>query len=79
MITIEEFLKSKGLGGYQQFDKPIKELIGIYVQEALKQASEQAKIVADDRQDFRFQSCNCLDYVLDKDSILNAYPLTNIK
>lgn len=51
----------------------------LQVQEALKAATEKASLIKDENQDFRFQSCNCVDYILDKESILNAYPLENIK
>ena len=36
-------------------------------------------MVVDKDQDFRLQSCNCIDYVLDKNSILESYPLDKIK
>jgi len=55
------------------------EFAKLHVEAALKEASEKAEIVADDKQDFRLQACNCLDYLIDKDSILNAYSLTLIK
>jgi hypothetical protein len=70
MITIEEFLKSKGLGGYQQFNEPIKELIGIYVQEALEAAAAQAKHI---------HAAYDKDFKIDPTSILEAYPLKNIQ
>lgn len=55
------------------------EFAKLHVQEALKQASEKVEMITDENQDFRLQSCNCIDYVLDTKSILNAYPLENIK
>ncbi len=74
MITAEEFLKSKGLGGYQQFDGVLQEFAKLHVEEALKAASEKAKIEY-------IEPDGCATwwfYQIDKDSILNSYPLTNI-
>lgn len=71
--TAEKFLKSKGLGGYQQFDGVLEEFAKLHVTKALKQASEKALI---------FKKSNCgsfLDAGICTDSILNAYSLDNIK
>lgn len=48
------------------------ELSKLHVEEALKQASEKAEIET-------VEWGLGIDYIVDKDSILNAYPLTNIK
>ena len=42
--TAEEFLKSKGLGGYQEFDGILQEFAKLHVEAALKEASEKAKL-----------------------------------
>jgi hypothetical protein len=55
------------------------EFAKLHVKAALIEASEYAEMIADKEQDFRLQNCNCTDYIIDKNSILNAYPLENIK
>ena len=41
ILTAEEFLKSKGLGGYQEFDGVLQEFAKLHVEAALKEASEK--------------------------------------
>ena len=43
----------------------------LHVEAALKEASENADTI--------YRGYNFGDYIVDKESILNAYPLTNIK
>lgn len=50
-----------------------------HVKAALKAASENAEMSPDQNQDFRLQNCNCTDYIINKESILNAYSLELIK
>ena len=61
------------------FKDALIEFAKLHVQEALKLASKNATMISNEEQDFRFQNCNCIDYKIDKESILNSYPLENIK
>ena len=36
------------------------------------ECTENAKLISNTSQDFRFQSCDCVEYVLDNNSILNC-------
>lgn len=86
-MTVEEFLKSKSIdsNNYAIHDVTnnylpqipigewLREFAAYHVQEALKRASEEADITQE-----RGSSGNWFECV-DKDSILNAYPLDNIK
>lgn len=71
ILTAEEFL-NENRDIQSDFDyetvKVMIEFTKLHVQAALKEASENAKI---------FSYVNMAE--LDKESILNAYPLTNIK
>jgi len=70
ILTVEEFKNKEYDDVYWDENTAIDfaiEFAKLHVQEALKQASEKAEVIADDRQDFRLQSCNCLEYVIDKD------------
>lgn len=49
------------------------EFAKLHVEMALKEASEKAELK------YRINDISCNDKILDKNSILNAYPLTNIK
>ena len=49
------------------------EFAKLHVEMALKEASENAELK------YRINDISCNDKILDKKSILNAYPLTNIK
>ena len=49
------------------------EFAKLHVEAALKEASEKAELK------YRINDISCNDKILDKKSILNAYPLTNIK
>jgi hypothetical protein len=71
---------------YDDLINPIKfaslvaiELTKIHVKAALKKASEKVEMIADENQDFRLQNCNCVDYLINKNSILEAYTLDLIK
>jgi hypothetical protein len=80
--TAEEFLDnrtetSKGLVDneiYIPFDDAIEAIIEfakLHVEQALKEASENAEM--------KWVRFTDHDYEIDKDSILNSYPLENIK
>ena len=79
--TAEEFLDCKS-SDYDYFDKELelittkmKEFAKLHVQEALKQASEKAITIY-----IEPDGCATGDYYdVDKDSILNAYNLDDIK
>jgi hypothetical protein len=76
MIPIaEEFLKKYELGNTGKIDiedakEAIIEFAKLHVEAALKAASKNADTI---------HIRNTNDYEIDKESILNAYPLTNIK
>jgi hypothetical protein len=56
------------------------EFAKMHVQEALKEASEKVRQIEDPyAYTGNTGSEYPADYIVDKDSILNAYPLTNIK
>jgi len=84
--TAEEFLKDlqheyEETGEYKMYfaiDIPnkLKEFAKLHVEAALKQASEKAKIKYE--YSGNTGSEYCYEYV-DQNSILNSYPLTNIK
>jgi hypothetical protein len=71
MITAEKFLT--GMFGKDQYptgmDDCLIEFAKLHVQEALKHACENHELTND----------SAFNVVIDKDSILNAYPLDNIK
>lgn len=68
--TAEEFLNNIGQGNFSEQD--LIEFTKLHVEAALKEASEKAELEGDEGSVF--------DYIsVDKYSILNAYPLTNIK
>ena len=75
--TAEEFFKEKyGSNDRIAIDNAIlltKEFAKLHVEMALKEASENAELK------YRINDISCNDKILDKKSILNAYPLTNIK
>ena len=80
--TVEEFFKkysdntflSEGYYEYlvekDSFKEALIEFAKLHVQAALKEASKKAQVYADEGGYSEF---------VDEDSILNAYPLTNIK
>ena len=71
MITIEEFLNKKHIVGMTELIAPIMiEFAQLHVEQALRQASEKAQTECDEGGETGF---------VDKNSILNAYPLDNIK
>jgi hypothetical protein len=84
--TAEEFLKQFELGNTGKIDiedakEAIIEFAKLHVQEALKQASEKS-LMKDVNEDCHYEDeeGNFPEiYFIDKDSILNAYGLNNIK
>lgn len=81
MKTAEEFLKNSKNVNYTSLKDEVKlyfieqdliEFAKMHVQEALKQASENASYTIDGQE-------YITDIWIDKESILNAYPLENIK
>jgi len=79
MISTKEFLKDKTQFGtygnmYKREDvsKKMIEFAKLHVKAALEAASGKAELEGDEGSDFSYIS-------VDKDSILNAYPLENIK
>lgn len=86
MKTAEDFLVKKnyplsygfgGLGMYYVREAMI-EFAKIHVQEALKQASENATVTPIDHEEISEGSFRPI-WGVDDESILNAYPLENIK
>ena len=86
MKTAEEFLIEKeyplynefgGLGMYYVKEAMI-EFAKMHVQEALKQASENATVTPIDHEEISEGSFRPI-WGVDDESILNAYPLENIK
>lgn len=82
--TAKKFLKQFELGNTGKIDiedaeEAIIEFAKLHVEVALKEASEKVEMIANENQDFRLQNCNCVDYLIDKNSILNVYPLENVK
>jgi hypothetical protein len=76
--TAEEFLKEYELGNTGKIDiedakEAIIEFAKLHVESALKEASENATTI--NKPKFKGD----INYVVDGDSILNAYPLENIK
>jgi hypothetical protein len=78
-MTAEEFLKNKGDADFRlsksgEFISDIMiEFAKFHVEQALKEASENAEIHA------ILKDGNIRKYFINKDSILNAYPLTKIE
>jgi len=69
MITAKKFLKKHAPCSTEGF---MIEFAKIHVEEALKAASEKAELDGDEGSNF--------DYIIvDKESILNSYPESNIK
>lgn len=72
--TAEYWIKNEmNIIDVQEAAKKLIEFAKLHVQEALRQASEKAKIVDTGVTDSYF------DAAIDKESILNAYNLDNIK
>jgi hypothetical protein len=57
----------------KEIHKIMIEFAKLHVEAALKEASENAELK------YRINDISCNDKILNKNSILNAYPLTNIK
>lgn len=82
-MTAEEFLKGKRyviLAGSDDYSKEIQgyliEYAKIHVQKALEEVSAKAKSYVDSNGEWTSSN---VDSFVSKDSILNAYPLENIK
>jgi len=71
--ALEFFIKQKTYTNIEQF---MIEFAKLHVQAALKEASEKAKIKYEYSGNTGSEYC---DEYVDHNSILNAYPLTNIK
>ena len=75
--TAEEFLKRENLPtdilSGDDINYAMVAFAKLHVEAALKEASENAELK------YRINDISCNDKILDKKSILNAYPLTNIK
>jgi hypothetical protein len=75
--ALEFFIKQKTYTNIEQF---MIEFAKLHVQAALKEASEKVRQIEDPyAYTGNTGSEYPADYIVDKDSILNAYPLTNIK
>jgi hypothetical protein len=57
----------------ERLEYAFREFAKLHVEAALKEASENAELK------YRINDISCNDKILNKNSILNAYPLTNIK
>ena len=72
--TAKEFIDMNSQNGSLiDLEKIMIEFAKLHVEMALKEASENAELK------YRINDISCNDKILDKKSILNAYPLTNIK
>lgn len=69
----EDFKTILAEANYQEVYNLMIEFAKLHVEMALKEASENAELK------YRINDISCNDKILDKKSILNAYPLTNIK
>ena len=69
----EDFKTILAEANYQEVYNLMIEFAKLHVEAALKDASENAELK------YRINDISCNDKILDKNSILNAYPLTNIK
>ena len=87
MKTAEEFLKNSKNVNYTSLKDEVKlyfieqdliEFAKMHVQEALKQASEKACVTPIDHEEISEGSFRPI-WGVDDESILNAYPLENIK
>jgi hypothetical protein len=85
--TAEEFYDKKDINGLpMSFNEKMIEFAKLHVEAALKQASEKATILENGKDIGNtyiwdaYNTCSKdIEYETNKDSILNAYPLTNIK
>jgi len=73
--TAEEFLRGKPFS-VQAIHQHMVEFAKLHVEAALKAASDMP---LKSEPPCVLAYCECPDYSVDCDSILNAYPLTNIK
>jgi hypothetical protein len=79
--TAESFYDKKDKNGLpMSFNEKMIEFAKLHVEQALKAASEKVRQIEDPyAYTGNTGSEYPADYIVDKDSILNAYPLTNIK
>jgi 1,2-phenylacetyl-CoA epoxidase catalytic subunit len=83
--TAEELMynskyNNMGLLHYKDAAKVAVELCKLHVEAALKTASEKAETdYTYEGESGEFEDIPVFNYFVDKDSILNAYPLTNVK
>jgi len=75
MITALEFFQK---GEFTTIPQLMIEFAQMHVQEALKKADEKATVTPIDHEEISEGSWRPI-WGVDSDSILNAYPLTNIK
>ena len=83
MKTATEFIRNKfpnhdGIFVLRNIEEFMIEFAKMHVQEALKQASEEVKIETTTK-NIVGTNIKVLQHDIDKSSILNAYPLENIK
>lgn len=82
MILAQEIIKQDESGVYNQQDiaHMMIKYAKLHVQEALKQASEKAQAGSEySHHEGEFEDIPVYLPVINQDSILNAYPLDNIK
>lgn len=77
--TAEDFFNKYNVTKYASITDVMREFAKLHVQEALKAADENAQVTVVDYNDGGFNSAPDPIYSVDSDSILNAYPLENIK
>jgi hypothetical protein len=83
--TAKEFLESLDIEGSPRRCKAMIEFAKLHVEAALKEASEKAKAslgkdwIRTEETIHPGQLVDTIIIKVDKDSILNSYPLTNIK
>jgi hypothetical protein len=76
----EFFRKFKHSNGPNNHHKALIEFAKLHVEAALKTASEKAETdYTYEGESGEFEDIPVFNYFVDKDSILNAYPLTNVK
>lgn len=61
-----------------RFEEMLQEFAKLHVEAALEAVHKNGKLI-DDKECFKNCSCKHPCKILDKESILNAYPLTNIE
>jgi hypothetical protein len=80
ILTAKEFIKNYLKSNPDcKYDDVMIEFTKFHVEAALKAANENAEVTVVDYNDAGFNNTPDLIYGVDSDSILNAYPLNNIK